>query len=144
MKDWSELWQKFIELTPLTTTAEPNSEVEYITHALVSMCTEKLTAPPDVYASTYCLMSDVVAVLTEKLRYSELGKTSVRSKFNHIYVIDNNYNLDKLNVNVCFSTYVTYWIKVKVVFTFLLQWFIVRQNLERSHMHCTTWLEVLL
>ncbi|XP_042870341.1 telomere-associated protein RIF1-like isoform X2 [Penaeus japonicus] len=78
MKDWSELWQKFIELTPLTTTAEPNSEVEYITHALVSMCTEKLTAPPDVYASTYCLMSDVVAVLTEKLRYSELGKTSVR------------------------------------------------------------------
>ncbi|XP_047486990.1 telomere-associated protein RIF1-like [Penaeus chinensis] len=78
MKDWSELWQKFIELTPLATTAEPNSEVEYVTHALVSMCTEKLTAPPDVYASTYCLMSDVVAVLTDRIRYSELGKTSVR------------------------------------------------------------------
>lgn len=80
MKDWSELWQKFIELTPLTPTAEPNSEVEYITHALVSMCTEKLTAPPDVYASTYSLMSDVLAILTDKLRYSELGKTPVRCK----------------------------------------------------------------
>lgn len=91
MKDWSELWQKFIELTPLATTAEPNSEVEYVTHALVSMCTEKLTAPPDVYASTYCLMSDVVAVLTDRIRYSELGKTSVRSKFNPFYSTVNSY-----------------------------------------------------
>ncbi|KAK8725168.1 hypothetical protein OTU49_010733 [Cherax quadricarinatus] len=78
MKDWNELWCKFTELTPLSPTAEPNSEVEHVACALVNICTEKLTAPPDIHAAAYSLMADVLATLTEKLRYSELGKTSVR------------------------------------------------------------------
>ncbi|XP_071537913.1 uncharacterized protein [Panulirus ornatus] len=71
--NWNELWVRFIDLTPLTST-EPNSEVEYIAHNLVDICNEKLTAPPDIHAAAYRLMADVLAILTEKLRYSELGK----------------------------------------------------------------------
>ncbi|XP_042219297.1 telomere-associated protein RIF1-like [Homarus americanus] len=78
MTDWTELWLKFIELTPLTPTAEPNSEVDYVAQSLVTMCAEKLTAPPDVHAATFNLMADILVVLTGNLRYSELGKTSVR------------------------------------------------------------------
>nr|XP_045624808.1 telomere-associated protein RIF1-like isoform X2 [Procambarus clarkii] len=79
MTDWIELWIKFTELTPLTPTADANSEVEHVARALINVCVGKLTAPPDIHAATYTLMAHVLAVITEKFTYSELGKTSVRS-----------------------------------------------------------------
>ncbi|KAK4310700.1 hypothetical protein Pmani_017758 [Petrolisthes manimaculis] len=75
MKIWSELWIKFIELTPLSTTAEPNIEVEHIGRTLLDLCQDKLLVPPDVHATAFFHVADALAVMAEWMRYSELGKT---------------------------------------------------------------------
>ncbi|XP_064115698.1 telomere-associated protein RIF1-like isoform X2 [Macrobrachium nipponense] len=77
--DWSELWSKFTELTPLAVTADPNSEIEYIARGMVNVFKRVVVvSTSENYGITYNLMANFLLLLTQKMRYSELGKPSLK------------------------------------------------------------------
>lgn len=77
--DWSELWSKFTELTPLAVTADPNSEIEYIARGMVNVFKRVIAvSTSENYGVTYNLMANFLLLLTQKMRYSELGKPSLK------------------------------------------------------------------
>ncbi|KAK7027371.1 hypothetical protein SK128_005114 [Halocaridina rubra] len=79
MADWSELWLKFIEFTPLAATSVPNSEVEHVSKAMLVIC-KKISSGSfsDSVGSAYNLMANILNLITQRFRYSELGKPSMR------------------------------------------------------------------
>ena len=81
MKEWSILWNKFVELTPLAVTAEPNSECEYIAQNIFEILKEFVVGPPDMYEWCFNIISDIMIVIISKFRFSELGKTSMKCKY---------------------------------------------------------------
>ncbi|XP_068244137.1 telomere-associated protein RIF1-like [Palaemon carinicauda] len=79
MVDWSELWFKFTELTPLAATAEPNCEIEYIARGMISVYKRVIAASTsESFGIAYNLMANILLLLTQKVKFSELGKPSLR------------------------------------------------------------------
>lgn len=68
----------------MATTAEPNIEVEDVGRTLLGLYQDKLLVPPDVHAVAHCLLADALAVMVERMRYSELGKTPLKCKSLHL------------------------------------------------------------
>lgn len=78
MELWRRLWEKFIPIARGTPTVEPNAEVEEVASNLFSLCQQKGSVEPDVYAPMFFLVTEVLALLTETFAYSQLGKGPVK------------------------------------------------------------------
>ena len=74
------LYSKFILLTPLAATAEPNSEAEYISHNILDITSDIATGPADFYDWPFLLFSDMLFSMINNFNFSLLGKTSMKCK----------------------------------------------------------------
>ncbi|XP_076053779.1 uncharacterized protein LOC143032729 isoform X2 [Oratosquilla oratoria] len=75
---WCELWTKFVELTPLARTAEPNSEAEYVGLNFLHFLRDNAVGPPEMYAGSLGLLASVLHCIIINFRFGELGKSSTK------------------------------------------------------------------
>lgn len=81
MELWQKLWKKFILIARATPTVEPNIEVEHVASTLFAFCQMNgIDEAPDVSAPMYCLVVEVLGLLTETFDYSKLGKGPIECK----------------------------------------------------------------